>query len=156
MITRKELLKSKEFWLAKFQSILYDQVEQYLKEHGISKTEFASKLGVSKGYVSQILNGDFDHKISKFIELSLIIDKAPLLRLEDIDKCVLLDSLGMLDTMQENSVKINVTINFTKHVKVEKPENLVLGRHFNKSSSGRFHAVGLKELKHESPQMAFA
>ncbi len=155
MVTRKELLKSKEFWLARFQSILYEQVEKYLIENNISKTEFASKLGVSKGYVSQILNGDFDHKISKFIELSLIIDKAPMLRLEEIDNCVLLDSLGMLDTIQEHPVKIDVSINFIKHVNIEKTVNLGWEHSFDKTVSERYQPVLFKELNHES-EMAFA
>ncbi|MBK7427981.1 MAG: helix-turn-helix transcriptional regulator [Saprospiraceae bacterium] len=88
MISREELLKSKEFWLVKLQAALFEQVELYLKENNISKTEFANRLGVSKGYVSQLLNGDFDHKMSKLIELSLAIGKAPILEFEDIDKCI--------------------------------------------------------------------
>jgi transcriptional regulator with XRE-family HTH domain len=88
MITREELLKSQEFWLVQIQASLFEQVEIYLKENNITKTEFAKKLGVSKGYVSQLLNGDFDHKISKLIELSIAIGKAPVLKFEDIDKYI--------------------------------------------------------------------
>lgn len=157
MITRKELLQSKEFWLARFQAVLYEQVENYLKENNISKTEFAAKLGVSKGYVSQILNGDFDHKISKLIELSLIIEKAPLLKLEEIDNCVLLDSLGMLDTAQGSPIKINVSLNFTKHVTIKKGGNLGSERSFNKNFSGReysTHRIG--ELENESSLIPYA
>jgi transcriptional regulator with XRE-family HTH domain len=91
MITREELIRSKEYWLAQLQTTLYQKVEEYLKENRMTKSEFAQKMGVSKGYISQILNGDFDHKLSKFIELSLMIDKVPLLKLEDIDKVLLLD-----------------------------------------------------------------
>ena len=112
MITRKELLKSKEYWLAKFQAILYKEVEDYLAENNMSKTDFADKLGVTKGYISQILNGDFDHKISKFIELSLVIDKAPILHLEDIDKCVVLDEIGRFDSIQESTLKFEKAFNF--------------------------------------------
>jgi transcriptional regulator with XRE-family HTH domain len=123
MITRKELISSKEYWLVKFQSALYEQVEKYLVENKISKTDFSKKLGVSKGYVSQILNGDFDHKISKFIELSLAIEKIPFLKFENLDKCVFLDSIGALDAAQESKISINVSINFTKHIKIEKQES---------------------------------
>ena len=86
MITREELLKSKEFWLVQFQSKLYEQVECYLTENNLSKTAFAHQLGVSKGYISQLLNGNFDHKISKLIEISLAIGKAPVLTFEDLDQ----------------------------------------------------------------------
>ncbi len=104
MITRKELLSSKEYWLVKFQSALYEQVEKYLIENKISKTEFAKKLGVSKGYVSQILNGDFDHKISKLIELSLAIEKVPLLKFENVEKIIFLDSIGVVDVSDSKDI----------------------------------------------------
>ncbi len=156
MITRKELLKSKEFWLAKFQVTLYEQVEKYLKTNNMSQTEFAAKLGVSKGYISQILNGDFDHKISKFIELSLIIEKAPLLRLEDIDKCILLDSLGMFDAIQGNAVRINLSIKYSNSFIVDKSENLQQGHTMNKKLSSRFSPNDLENLIPSSPLMALA
>ncbi|MCX2477427.1 helix-turn-helix transcriptional regulator [Pedobacter sp. MC2016-05] len=101
MITRKELLESKEFWMVKLQTALYENVEQYLKEHKLTKTDFAKKLGVSKGYVSQILNGDFDHKLSKFIEISLAIGKAPIINLESLAYCLELDALGDLERVAE-------------------------------------------------------
>jgi predicted XRE-type DNA-binding protein len=156
MITRKELLKSKEFWLVKIQAALYEQVENYLKVNNISKTEFASQLGVSKGYVSQMLNGNFDHKISKLIELSIAIGKAPILRLEDMDKCVLMDSLGMLDTIQNSPVTVNLSIEFKRHVKVEKQMNNLTRHSFNKKLSSRFSTLGLTELDFNSQSMALS
>ena len=105
MITRKELITSKEYWLVKFQSSLYEQVEKYLLENKISKTDFSKKLGVSKGYVSQILNGDFDHKISKLIELSLAIEQVPFLKFESLEKCIFLDSIGALDAAEESKIQ---------------------------------------------------
>lgn len=103
MITRKELVESKEFWMAKIQSALFEQVEQYLKVNKMSKTDFAKKLGVSKGYVSQILNGDFDHKISKFIELSLAIGYAPILKMELLENCHFFDAIGKLEHLEKGS-----------------------------------------------------
>lgn len=35
------------------------------------KSQLAEYLGVSKGYLSQLLNGDYDHRMSKFFELAL-------------------------------------------------------------------------------------
>jgi len=155
MITRKELLKSKEFWLAKLQTSLYQEVEMYLKKNNLNKTQFALQLGVSKGYISQILNGDFDHKISKFIELSLAIGKAPVLKLEDIDKCVLLDSIGLLDNITDT--QINISVNFTKHVKVEKIEETNIDIHsFNKKVPSRFLNLGLKEFNFTDTTMCLS
>ena len=93
MITRKELISSKEYTLAKFQVSLFEQVEKYLTDNNISRSKFAEELGVSKGYVSQILNGDFDHKISKFIELSLAIGKIPVVKFQDVERYVVFDKL---------------------------------------------------------------
>jgi predicted XRE-type DNA-binding protein len=156
MITRKELLESKEFWLVKIQAALYEQVENYLNANNISKTEFADQLGVSKGYVSQLMNGDFDHKISKLIELSIAIGKAPMLRFEDIDTCVLMDRLGMLDTLQNAPVTVNLSIEFKRHVKVEKQLHDLPKQSFSKTWSKRFSSAGLKELDLDSELVAFS
>lgn len=91
MISREELLNSKEYWLTELQVSLYNEVEQYLHANKMSKREFADKLGVSKGYISQILNGDFDHKLSKLIELSLAIGKAPMLNFQNLNKLIKTD-----------------------------------------------------------------
>jgi len=120
MITRKELISSKEYWLVKFQNSLFEQVEKYLKDNKVSKTEFSKKLGVSKGYVSQILNGDFDHKVSKLIELSLAIGMVPFLHFENLDNCIFLDSIDALDTVHDSKISINITINFNNHIKIDK------------------------------------
>ena len=42
-----------------------------MAETGRNTSELAEYLGVSKGYVSQLLNGDYDYRMSKFIELAL-------------------------------------------------------------------------------------
>lgn len=86
MITRNELVSSKECWMVNIQTELFAELEKYLKDNNINRTQFAEKLGVSKGYVSQVLNGDFNHSISKLIELSLAMGKVPILKFEDLDK----------------------------------------------------------------------
>lgn len=76
-MTRSELLSSREYWIAKIQLDLFNQIENYMTEHQLSRTQLAEKLDVTKGYVSQILNGDFDHKISKLVDLALLMEKVP-------------------------------------------------------------------------------
>jgi len=87
-MTREELIQSKEYWMAKLQIDLFNEVESYMKKNGLNRVQFAEKLGVSKGYVSQILNGDADHRLSKFVELSLSIGLVPTLSFEDIDTLI--------------------------------------------------------------------
>lgn len=84
-MTREELIQSKEYWIAKLQIDLFNEVELYMKKNGLNRAQFAEKLGVSKGYVSQILNGDADHRLSKFVELTLSIGLVPTLSFEDIE-----------------------------------------------------------------------
>lgn len=62
---------SPAYWTQLIQLALYDQIRNYLQQNHLSKKEFAHQLGVSPGYVTQILNGDFDHKLSKLTELAL-------------------------------------------------------------------------------------
>lgn len=85
-MTHEELLKTPEYWTNKIQIELYQKVEQYLEENNITRTELAKRLGVSKGYVSQVLNGDYDHRISKFVELALFVGYKPQINWEPIEK----------------------------------------------------------------------
>ena len=55
---REELLKSKEYWLSKIQIDLFNEMNRFMEEKGLNRTQLAELLGVSKGYVSQIMNGD--------------------------------------------------------------------------------------------------
>lgn len=84
-MTRKEMLSNPGYWTQDIQLDLYNAVERYMKENKISRTEFAAKLGVSKGYVSQILNGDFDHKLSKLVELALACELVPVFTLVPLE-----------------------------------------------------------------------
>ncbi|QGW28318.1 helix-turn-helix domain-containing protein [Phnomibacter ginsenosidimutans] len=98
---REELLKSREYWIAQIQLKLYEMIENYRKENNLNKTQLAQRLGVTKGYITQILNGDFDHKVSKLVDLALAFDKVPCFEFENFEQYLLCDKLGM------NDIKIN-------------------------------------------------
>jgi len=83
---REELISSREYWLTKIQLDLFNMIEVYRKENNLNKTQLAEKMGVTKGYVTQILNGDFDHRISKVVELSIMFGKVPFLNFMDVGK----------------------------------------------------------------------
>ncbi len=74
---RKDVLSSPEYWVTLIQTNLYDCAMRYMKSANINRKQLAEQLGVSKGYVSQLLNGDFDHRLSKFVELSLAFGYIP-------------------------------------------------------------------------------
>ena len=86
---RKELLKSPEYWTASIQMELYRQIEAFMAEY----------LGCSKGYITQLLSGDFDHKLSKFIQLSLAIGKIPEFCFTDIDEYIQNETQSYKNTM---------------------------------------------------------
>ena len=113
MISREELIRSKEYWLEKIQNSLFVELEDYIEKNNLNKTKFADKLGVSKSYLSQVLNGNFDHKLSKLIELSLAIDKVPVIKFEEIDKCLMLDSIDKLSAVEDIYINIDFKYGFS-------------------------------------------
>ena len=90
-MTREELLKNPGYWTAELQMELYRQILAFMESHHMNKTQLAEYLGCTKGYVTQLLNGDFDHKLSKFVELSLAINKIPEISFSDVDEYILSD-----------------------------------------------------------------
>lgn len=113
MINREELIRSKEYWLEKIQNTLFLELEDYIEKNKINKTKFSKKLGVSKSYLSQVLNGNFDHKLSKLIELSLAIDKIPMVRFENIENCLLLDGVNKLAIAEKYDINFNLGYGYT-------------------------------------------
>lgn len=101
-MTREELLKSPEYWTSELQLELYRQIESYMKEHKMNKTQLAEHLGCSKGYVTQLLCGDFDHKLSKFFELSLAINKIPEFTFSDADEYIESENASFKQTISHS------------------------------------------------------
>ena len=81
---RTELLNKEGYWTAKLQTSLYRELTAFMERNKMNSTQLAHHLGCSKSYISQLLNGNFDHKVSKLVELSLAIGKAPVLEFVDI------------------------------------------------------------------------
>jgi transcriptional regulator with XRE-family HTH domain len=112
MITREELLKSPEYWITEVQMELYRSVLAYMEKEGLNQTQLAEQLGVSKGYVSQVLNGNFNYTLRKLIELSLAVGKVPMIEFKDISSVIADDHNKR--TSQEQSSRQNVQDNFTR------------------------------------------
>lgn len=112
-MTREELLKCPEYWTSLIQDELYRQINIYMEEHKMNKTELAKHLGCSRGYVTQLLNGDFDHKLSKLVELSLAIGMAPSIKfneLEHVDDAIKFECKGVIDVLPRMSVIKNTVV----------------------------------------------
>lgn len=99
---------NKGYWTTKIQIDLFNQIQEYLKKHKLSRTEFAKEINVSKGYVTQLLNGDYDNRISKWVELSLAIGKIPFIEYRDFEECKELDSTDQLDKKVSEAVFIRL------------------------------------------------
>lgn len=84
----EERILSPHYWVGRIQLQLFRAINEYLEKNAMSRKEFAEQLGVSKGYVSQILNGNFDHKLSKMIELMLAIGVVPSLEMVPVEEAI--------------------------------------------------------------------
>jgi len=108
MKTHKDLIKTKEYWLTNFQEDLYAAIETYMQENNLNRTQLAAQLGVTKGYISQVLNGNFDHRISKMIELMLAIGKVPKLQIMDVDDYLKNESSQKISNSQGKIIKTDI------------------------------------------------
>lgn len=86
MLKRDELINRPEYWLETIQNEIFRQVTAYLKENKLTQNQFAEQLGVSKGYVSQIMKGEFNYTLKKLIELSLAVGKAPVIVFKPLEE----------------------------------------------------------------------
>lgn len=105
---REELLKSREYWTTKIRLDLYKLLEDYKRNNNLTVEQIAQQLGVTKGYVSQVLNGDADHKISKLVELALMCGKVPVINYEDLDQYIIDDDIGLCHGRYEDRPVINI------------------------------------------------
>ena len=85
---REELLRSRQYWITNIQDDLYGIIDDYMKKNNLNRTALAKQLGVSKGYVTQVLSGEFDHKISKLVDLALAVGEAPTITFTPIEKVI--------------------------------------------------------------------
>lgn len=85
MLSREKLISSNEYLLERFQNEFFEKVISYMEKHNMSRKELAEKLGVSKGYVSQILNGDTDFRLSTIFKIALKIGVIPNIIFESIE-----------------------------------------------------------------------
>jgi transcriptional regulator with XRE-family HTH domain len=91
-MTREELLSMPEYWVAQIQTEIYRCADQFMEERHMNRTQFAEYLGVSKGYVTQLLSGDYNYSIEKLVELSLKIGYVPQVSFEEIERTLQMDA----------------------------------------------------------------
>lgn len=99
----EELLKTEEYWVTRIQSFLYKEINLYLERTKLSKTDFSKQIGVSKGYVTQVLSGNFDHRVSTLVRLVLAIQKVPNFNFITLDEFLLEQNVK-----KEQSIKVSL------------------------------------------------
>lgn len=87
-MTREDIIKNPGYWTAKTQLDLYSCAEEFMKSRNMNRTQLAEYLGVTKGYVSQLLSGDYDHKLSKLVELALAFGVVPKIEFQPIEEAI--------------------------------------------------------------------
>lgn len=88
MNRREKLVRSKEYGFTTMQLSLLNFIENYMKSKGMNRNELAKDIGVSKGYISQVLNAAYDHKLSKVADLANHCNAMPFLFFVDMDTFV--------------------------------------------------------------------
>lgn len=117
MITREELLKSPDYWFEAAQNDLFAEVKQYLDRENITQTELAERLNVSKGYISQIMNGNANFTLKKLVDFFISIGKVPQVKYLDFEE--ILEN----DNTKRESLKSNLV------------EGIVISNRFKNPSS---------------------
>ncbi|MCX6245132.1 MAG: helix-turn-helix transcriptional regulator [Bacteroidetes bacterium] len=88
MKSQEELIRSRGYWIANIQMDLFKYVDEYMRNNNLNRSQLAEKLGVTKGYISQVLNGDFNHRVATFVDLALAIGKVPKVEFEDLEEII--------------------------------------------------------------------
>lgn len=106
----EELAQTEEYWLTNIQCDLYARVEEYREANKWNRSQLAKHLGVSKGYVSQILNGDFDHKLSSLIKLALAVGVVPNLKFQPVEEYIENAVSGYDFCINESAITATITV----------------------------------------------
>jgi transcriptional regulator with XRE-family HTH domain len=87
-MSREKLLKKPAYWFEYEQNELFRLFTAYMEKENINKTQLAERLGVTKGYISQILNGHFNYTLKKLIEISLAIGIVPHIKYTSVEDVI--------------------------------------------------------------------
>lgn len=85
MYTKERLVRGEGYWMETIQQAVYEALLAYMDKHSLNQTELANKLGFTRGYVSQLMNGNFNLSQKKIIQLLLKMDMVPDLRIRTVD-----------------------------------------------------------------------
>jgi predicted XRE-type DNA-binding protein len=85
MYTKERLVRGEGYWMETIQQAIHEALLAYMAKHDLNQTELGKKLGFTRGYVSQLMNGNFNLSQKKIIQLLLKMDMVPDLRIRTVD-----------------------------------------------------------------------
>lgn len=137
---REKLLRDKEYATSQMQLKLLNLIGEYMKQNKLLQKDLSKELGVSKGYISQLLNATYDHKLSKVAELALSCNAMPLLNFVNLDNFIEEDSkdkyFELFPVLRQRNITFEVpNTNEAKVVKMQ-PVYTFLQPRFSKSNNG--------------------
>lgn len=100
MYTKERLVRGEGYWMETIQQSIHEALVGYMEQHGLNQTELAHRLGFTRGYVSQLMNGNFNLSQRKIVQLLLKLDMVPDLRIRSVD--------SYLASLKANEVKLMV------------------------------------------------
>jgi predicted XRE-type DNA-binding protein len=100
MYTKERLLRGEGYWMETIQQAIHEALLAYMEKHSLNQSELAAKLGFTRGYVSQLMNGNFNLSQRKIVQLLLKLDMVPDLRIRSVD--------SYLAALKANEVKLMV------------------------------------------------
>jgi len=92
VLKHEDLINRPEYWLETIQNEIFRQLSAYLDDHNMTQSQFAAQLGVSKGYLSQVMKGEFNYTLKKLIELSLAIGKVPEISFKPLSEIITIEN----------------------------------------------------------------
>ena len=120
MLSQEQLFQTNEYWLEIIQNEIFRELSAYMKAKNLNQTQLAKEFGVSKGYISQILNGNFNFSLSKLIELALKIKKVPEIHFKSIDEYILEKEKEKQLTPKTISFSVESTYSFFSFERISK------------------------------------
>lgn len=104
-MTREELLRSPEYWIAGLQLDLFNEIQRYMIRNNKTQDDLSSDLNIPKYVVNQLMAADYNQKFEKFIQLCLSIGKVPVLMFKDIEVVIQQDLIPPQPPSQNNEHK---------------------------------------------------
>lgn len=86
MNLREEIINTPEYWVEKYNDVIYDAIVGFMEEHKLNKTQMSEHLGISLGRLSQYLNdGQINFRLENFIKIGLKLRRVTLIKLIDTE-----------------------------------------------------------------------